>query len=434
MSRSKRSKTSKPTLPSLLFYLCLIISFSLFIPYDYWIGSAVRHYDYIKGHVWGFEAEPIVPPYMKDLGLNDFKQMLSYTDAAAAAAVTVMGDKQEYGAVPELIRRLNDTRPFRWGRKKEPTSLADLSKTALTQIIKGRISGDPENIGLLLPYFSAATEGSVPQRKAIIEILGEIREPLAIPLLSDLSRTNEQGLHEAASGALAETNSFSMDNPGYSSLRRSQLAYVLGSLLLIGLLLWWVISQLLSRADKPLIMLSAVPIVLVGGMSWIMADDFRAGTVDDRSIGTAIAQRNIQALRTMNYHDYTVYPGDSYVAHSLVRLGNDVVIHDLMRLPTVQAVDDASFTDIVDKRVRWILARIVASKLGTPGTDELISSNDREVKIAVARVLGKLMVQNESIIDALTRLSKDEDEKVSATAAEILPRVRRYPIWPDFPS
>ena len=31
----------------------------------------------------------------KNLTLNDFKRMLSYTDAAAASAVTVMGNKED---------------------------------------------------------------------------------------------------------------------------------------------------------------------------------------------------------------------------------------------------------------------------------------------------------------------------------------------------
>jgi HEAT repeat protein len=380
--------------------------------------------------VWGFDAEPIVPPHMKNLSLNDFKQMLSYTDEAAAGAVTAMGVKQEYGAVPELIRLLDDTRPFRRGRNREPTSMADVSKTALTQIIRGRISSEPENIGLLLPYLTAASEGSLSQRKAVIEILGEIREPLATPLLSDSSRNNDPQISEAATKALTEVNSSEMENRGYSSLRRSQRAYVLGSLLLICLLVAWVIDQLISGADKPLVLLSAVPVVLLGGMSWVLANDFREGTVTNQRIDTAVARGNIEALRAMNYHDYTVYPGDSKVARSLISLRDDNVIRDLLLLPTVQAVDDTSFTEVVDKRVRWILARIVASKLGTPGMNELIANNDPQVKIAVARVLGKLMVRNDSIIEALTLLSKDEDEQVRQIATGVLPQVRRYPVWP----
>jgi hypothetical protein len=433
VSRSNPSKTGKSSLSSILFCLCLFISFSLFIPYDYWIASALRHYHYVRRHALGFDAEPISPPYMKNLSLKDFKQILSYTDERAAAAVTAMGVKQEYGAVPELIRLLDDTRPFRWGRNKEPTAMADVSEAALTKIIKGRITNEPENIGLLRPYFTAAIEGSIPQQKAVIEILGKIREPLAIPLLSDFSRTGDPQLREAATKSLNEIDSSEMGNREYSSLRRSQRTYVLGSLLLICLLFAWVVDQLISGTAKSLIMLSAIPIVLVGGMSWILANDFREGTVTKQKIDMAVEYRNIEALRTMNYHDYTVYPGDSYVARSLISLGNNNVIRDLIMLPAVQAVDDASFTEVVEKRVRWILARIVVSKLGTPGMNELIINNDAAVKIAVTKVLGKLMIKNDSIIEALTLLSKDKNEQVRKIASEALPRVQRYPAWSGFP-
>jgi hypothetical protein len=374
----------------------------------------------------------VVPPYVKNLSLNDFKQMLSYMDEATAGAVTAMGVKQEYRAVPDLIRLLNDTRPLRWGRNKEPTSMADVSEAALTQIIKGRITSEPENIGLLLPFFTAAIDGSVPQRKAVIEILGKIREPLAIPLLSDFSRTKDPQLVEAATKALNEINSPEMNNRGYSSLRKSQRAYVLGSLILICLLFAWVVDQLISGTARSLIMLSAIPIVIIGGMGWILANDFREGTVTDQKIDTAIAHRNLVALRTMNYHDYTVYPGDSYVARSLVSLGNDNVIRDLTLLPAVQSVDDASFTEVVDKRVQWILARIVASRLGASGMNEQLTNSDPQVKTAVAKVLGKLMVKNQGIIEALTLLSKDEDEQVRKIATQALPKVQRYPAWPGF--
>jgi hypothetical protein len=433
VSRSNQSKAGKSRLSSILFYLCLVISLSLFIPYDYWIASALRHYHYVKRHGLGFGSEPIVPPHLKNLSLNDFRQMLAYTDEATAAAVTAMGVRQEYGAVPDLIRLLNDTRPLRWGRNKEPTSMADVSEAALTQIIKGRIASEPENIGLLQPFFTAAIDGSPTQRKAVTEILGKIREPLAIPLLSDFSRTKDPQLVEASTKALNQINSPEMNNRGYSSLRRSQRAYVLGSLILICLLFAWVVDRLISGEAKPLIMLSAIPIVIIGGMSWILASDFREGTVTNQRIDMAIAHRNLEALRTMNYHDYTVYPGDSYVALSLVSLGNGNVIRDLTLLPAVQGVDDASLTEVVDKRVRWILARIVASSLGAPGMNELLTSNDPRVKTTVAKVLGKLMVKNQSIIEALTLLSKDQDEQVRKIATQALPQVQRYPAWPGFP-
>jgi hypothetical protein len=423
---------SKGKLTSFVVYVCIIISFGLFVPYDYWIGWTRKYYNYVKRNVWGFEVDTAAPAHIKALGLSEFKQMLSYSDAAAASAVKAMGDKEEYRAVPELIRLLNDTRPFRWGGQKEPTSIADLSKRALTQILRGRISLEPENIGLLIPYFAGITGGGPLQRVAIVEILGEIKEPLAIPLLSDLSGNSDKPLREATNKALTEINSFNVDNRLYSSLRWSQFSYVLGSWLMIGLLSCWAFSRLRRGENKSLILLSIVPIVLVGGMSWIIAEDFRDGNVDERAIRAAIEQGNITALRTMNYHDYTTYPGDSSVVRRLVSLGSDNVIHSIALLPTVQTVDDTTFTEIADRRARWIMARIIAFRLGTPAMDELIRHKDVQIRIAVARVLGRFMVRNVSIIHALTRLSEDEDETVRTIAAEALPRVKAYPIWPEF--
>ena len=167
-----------------------------------------------------------------------------------------------------------------------------------------------------------------------MEILGEIKEPLATPLLSDISVRSEAELQEAARGALAQINSSGLENRTYLLLRRSQLTNVLGSALLIGLLLSWIFGRIRKGVDTQLLLLSVVPIALVGGMSWMVAGDFREGIVDNRSLGRAIANRNITALKTMNYHDYTVYPGDSYVARRLVSIGDDKVISAIVMLPT----------------------------------------------------------------------------------------------------
>jgi len=121
------------------------------------------------------------------------------------------------------------------------------------------------------------------------------------------------------------------------------------------------------------------------------------------------------------------------VARHLMRSFNEEVIRCLIALPSVQATDDETAIKNTGARARWVLARFTACNLGAPQLDSLIDSSDSEIRIVFASVLGKLGVRNDHIVDALTRLSKDQDRRVRKTAEESLARVQMNPVWLGYP-
>jgi len=131
----------------------------------------------------------------------------------------------------------------------------------------------------------------------------------------------------------------------------------------------------------------------------------------------------------MNYHDYTSYPGDSFVVSHLLRSCNEDVIRCLIALPSVQATDDETAGKNTDARARWVMARFTASNLGAPRLEALVNSPDSQVRGSLASVLGKLGVRNERINDLLTRLIKDENPSVRKAAEQSLARVQSDPVW-----
>ena len=96
----------------------------------------------------------------KDIPLTDLEKMLASSDAEDRRfAVRALGFKEDRAAIPALIQSLDDDLPFRERRAGKETSISEISKTALTQILKKQISEHPEDVGILIPFFTAAEKG-----------------------------------------------------------------------------------------------------------------------------------------------------------------------------------------------------------------------------------------------------------------------------------
>ena len=224
-----------------------------------------------------------------------------------------------------------------------------------------------------------------------------------------------------------------IENTWYKTVRSWQIQMVLISAILILLLLWATGHRLRERSQGELIALSIAPILLVGSFAAIIAVDFFKGRISAQHIDSAVRHRDLVALKTMNYHDHTSYPGDSYVASHLLKSCNEEVISCLVALPSVQTTDDETAVKNTDARTQWVLARFTASNLGAPRLEALVNSPDAQIRGALASVLGKLGVRNEHIVDALTRLTKDQNPRVRKAAEESLARVRSNPVWEEYP-
>lgn len=415
----------------LLLRICLIASIGVLVPYASLLDTGILAFQEFFGGVFALDdADTDIKAHAKDIPLNNLKEMLTYTNPVARAfAARTLGHRGELAAVPDLIRSLNDTLPFRERNAREQTSVSEISKKTLISILKSQISREPENISPLIPFFAAIARGSPEERKSVTEILGEIREPLARPLMLEISQGRDKDLLQASKHSLAGIDSYALDNARYANIRSTQVRVVIGSFLLIALISGAIWQRIRRGSRGQLVLLSIVPVVLLGSFVAVIVADSSKSEISEEAVDAAIGNRDSIALRTMNYHDATPYPGDSYMARYLLKSCNEDVIRCLMQLPSVQITDDETATKLTEIRTRWIVARYVASGLGTSRLERLVNSEDPAIRLATASVLGKLGVKNEHITDALTHLLKDEDPRVRKVADEALSRVRGYPLW-----
>ncbi len=415
-------------------FIGLVLCLALLIPYGLLVNTRITAPKFSGDFLSLEDSDSDIKARAKDIPVKDLEKMLASPDAEDRKfAVRALGFKDDRTAISALVQSLNDNLPFRELRTGKETYISEISKTALTQILKKQISEHPEDVGILIPLFDAAEKGDPLQRRAVIEVLGRIREPLSKRLLLGASAEDEQGLRQVAVESLAKIAGLTTENTWYKTVRSWQIQMVLISAIMILLLLWVAGRRLRERSRGELIALSIAPILLVGSFAAIIAADIFKGSISAQHIDSAVRHRDLVALKTMNYLDDTSYPGDSYMANHLLKSCNEEVISCLVALPSVQTTDDENAVKNTEARAQWILARFTASNLGAPRLEALVNSPDAQIRRALASVLGKLGVRNEHIIDSLTRLTNDQDPRVRKAAEESLASVRSKPEWEEYP-
>jgi len=371
------------------------------------------------------------PVYAAQLSLQDLKSLLvSGSPALQITALQALGDRADYAVIPHLVKLLNSASSLSPDDTTAPISLAQLSKECLVRIVSGRMVRDPTNVALLIPFFSSAADGTVMERKAVIEILGDTREPLAVPLLERIAdKDRELTLRQAARASLAKIRSQDVEIKGYRELQANQVQILVAMTSMVILLLGSMLAGLRKGTDRRFVLLLLVPALVCGGFAWIAGAACWRGSIQTQSIDDMISRGDVVALRIMNYEEYTIFSWDSYVARRLVTLGNEQVIRAVTRVTTLEPDDFDYLKNTVNVRSQWILSRIVASRLGTPDFDRLLKSTDPHVRLTVATMLGRLMIRNTQITRALEALQGDSDEAVRSKAAEAIRQVRQYPEW-----
>lgn len=436
MDSSAGSKAKMGRLRQLVLCTCVVVCIGLLIPYSPILDTATLAYREFVGDLFGVGGPRIdVQARAKDASVDSLKEMLTYANPEARAfAARALVYKGERAALPNLIQSLNDTRPFREPYTRVETSLAEISKTAITDIVKAQIAGEPENIGFLIPLFTAAERGSQSERRSVVEIFGELKEPLARQLMVQISAERDGELGKISETSLAQMDSLGSGNFSSSEIDDRQVRIAFGCALMMVLLFWSIFSRFREGLQTRAIFLSALPLALLGSYGAVIISDHSKGEISEQRVDAAIRDQDLISLRTMNYHDYTTYPGDSYVAQRLLRICNEDVIRCLILLPSVQTTDNVISIAMSDTRKRWILARFVAASLGTPKLAALATNSDAEIRATVTTVLGRLGVRNEHITASLTRLSQDPNERVRKMAEGALARVAQYPVWLGYTS
>lgn len=431
MDSSERPRGKMGRLSRVAVGICFLLCIGLLIPYSPLFEAAVSAYNEFVGSWYASEdSTSSIEARSKNVSVKDLTEMLAYANPAAKAfAAKALVYKQDRGAFPALIQALNDNRPFRDQSTCAETSLAELAKASLTELLKAQISREPEQIGLMLPLFTAAERGTPAERQAIVQILGEIREPLANGLLREAAADRDAELAATARASLGKIDSSAFGNEKSVELDARQMRVAAACALMIALLLGSVFSRLRQGLQANITILSVVPIILLGAFGALVLTDHFEGEISDQRIAHAVRSRDLVALRAMSYHDTATYPGDSQVAQFLLRTGNEEVLRCLIMLPSVQTTDSSSATEMTQTWRRWILGRFVAANLGTPRLAALLKAPDWETRASVAMALGKLGVRNDHVSEALNLLSQDSNERVKKSAEESMARVKSFPVW-----
>ena len=367
----------------IIVFIGLVLCMALLIPYRMLINTSVTaQLEFVREFFFSGASGSDLKARAKNTPMQNLMEMLASSDPDVRGfAAKMLGYKDDPSAVPVLIQSLNDNVRFRNSITTNETSVSDISGAALAQILKRQISRKPEDLGLLLPLFAAAEQGTPLQSEAVIQILGQIGEPLVKQLLLGISAEHASGLNQASTKALAQIDSETIGNTFYGNVRAGQIQFIFICAIIILLLLCAIPWRLREQSKTGLILLSLAPLVMVGLFGAIVAVDFARGKVNDRRIDLAVGNQDLVALKTLFYHDHVSYPGDSYVARYLVRSCDENVIHCLIALRSVQSTDDEAAVKNTDAISQWILARCIASNLGAPGLEALINSPDPQIRL-----------------------------------------------------
>jgi hypothetical protein len=369
------------------------------------------------------------PAYTRNLPLIELKHMLaSESPGIRASAVQAMGERQEQEVFTALAQLLNDTEVVRIGEKQ--VSISQLSKQSLSRFIRTRITQQPGNIAILIPYLSGIQQGTPLQRSSFIEIVGEIREPLARPLLVNVAQSEPDLLvQSAAKRALARIDSHAIDSDVYRELRANQRRVGFIMICLTCVLVLFMLYHLAKGEKRRLGFLALIPVLICGGFAVLASVEHWRGRLDAAAVDTAIRSGNVMIVRTAAYHDQTEFPGDSYMARHLVQMNGASALKTLNATLMPEPDDLDSLRHMTETRQAWILSRILGLRLGTPELQNLILNTDPETKLAILTAVDKLMVTDHEIIAVLKLLENDEDEQVKNKAAEVIARSRNYTTW-----
>ncbi len=264
----------------------------------------------------------------------------------------------------------------------------------------------------------------------MIELLGDIKEPLSRSTLAKIAEHEQNTLvRDAALRALARIDAQTVESSAYSELSANQrwLAVVMVSLVCV--LLPFMIYRFRKDEDKRLALLALVPILICGGFAVLIAIEYSRGRLHFGAMDARLREGSVMIVRTASYHDQTDFPGDSYVARRLLETGDASVLSALNASSLAEPDDLDALKRMNEVRRDWIWSRMLVSKLGSPGLQDLARDGDLEIRLAVATALGKLMVTHDEIVAALELLEKDEDDRVRTKAAEALARSRSFPKW-----
>jgi hypothetical protein len=394
-------------------------------------------YDYVTTQMFrDFSSltETTVKPdeKIKDPGAEEYKKRLMSIDPnVRLRAIKSIEEKSDPQFIPQIIRLLNDTTTISGRQSSDTFQISQVANSALIKLMKDQITREPGNVALFLPLFQVGLNGSLPEKKGVIDTLSALKDPVSYPFLKHLSESGDdpQVTSSAASAMRSLTPAHSV-SPEYYSVTSRRVEFM--SLLMVSGIVLTIaaIVGLIKRKGAQFAALCILAIVLDLGLGVLVYAELNRGTLNRKSIQEALNNGDLLTLRTMCYSDNTSYPGDSFFCQEMVKIGGAKAFETLIAIPNLEP-DDLEYLKMnYQIRSRWIMSRIIVLNLGKPTIQSIIDKADPDVNLAIAKSLEQLNVQNDAIKRNLEILSSSPVKLVRETAEKALSSLGNRPIWP----
>ena len=354
----------------------------------------------------------------KESSPSEFKKRLMSIDPnVRLRAIKAIAEKSDPQFIPQMVKLLNDTTPVQITVSSDASQISEVARSALVKLLRDNVVREPGNIALYVPLFEAGRNGSLREKLGVIDILSALREPIAYPLLKYL-RENKQDpeVQVKATEAMRFLTPNSVTAPDYFLVTSRRVEFM--CLLMISALTMGVaaIAWLLTGKGVKLFALGLLAVFLNFGLGLLVYVELNRGILTQNSLQDALKTGDLMALRTMNYTDYTFYPGDSFFCQKLAKLGNIETFRALIALPYIEPDDSLYLKTNFDVRSRWIMARIIVLNLGKPSLDAIIDGRNPDINYALAETFDQLKIQDKQIAGYLEKLSQSEPERIRKTA------------------
>ncbi|MDQ7782544.1 MAG: hypothetical protein RDU20_06685 [Desulfomonilaceae bacterium] len=271
------------------------------------------------------------------------------------------GGEEKLEDVAGLVERLSEADTGSTNTPAKSPDMVETPRQAIERILKRTISRRPDDVHVLDPVFAAATEGTPDRRRAAIEILGSLKEPLAEPLLAGIAADKGNPLRETALTGLNRIRSQAEVSRKSTHMMYLQVVLLAVSIVLACGLVAIAVQERRTRQDPWRVVLLLLCVLMVVWFLGIVGADYLMSTVTDTRIDRAVERKQAVALAKKINFEWSEYPGDSYAARYLVLKGNPAVIPLLAHiknetLPSIRYQD--YWNKHLERRIDWTIARL----------------------------------------------------------------------------
>lgn len=393
-------------------------------------------YDYVTGQILGdvaiLDAESLssqnAQKEFSDAELK--KSLLSVDTAARLTAIDKIVEKKDSSFIPLLVKLFNDSTPAESSTGPETLTISDTARVAITKLTRDVIISSPENLRNLIPLFESTSKGSRAEKLGVIEVLSELREPLALALLQDMAvDSSDIEISRKAGAALVHLRGqreLGSHFQKLSSQRASLLYLIAGLSLLLGFCLVWGIYR---RSDFRLVGLGAIALAMNIGLAFLVNTEAnRGGTISEESVRAAVSAKDSLAIRTMIYSENAQYPADSFVCQELARTCDIRVLEVLNGINQIEPDDLPNFRRLLDTSSRWVAARLIALNASKQCMEVMIASANPSHCLELVKVVNNLQVTNDGLERVLIMLSKRQFDECSQAASKSLSALKKKPV------